>query len=772
MADIADMGFKVDTSDLDKAVTKLNAIPAAAAGVSAAAIKMTKTAEAAGAATAAAATAAARAEVAQSTALVKKLQLSGKSAKEELTAARAAQVNAKATLAAVVADEKRVQSLIKEAAALRKTEAAAMAAAAAQNASAAAMTRPALAVNNGPTIARDERPNKFNTANIAAQFQDIGVTAAMGMNPLLIAIQQGTQLSAILSSMEKPAAGLAEAFKQVFSSTALLTIGIVAVAAALLQFVNWTSIAQGALNGLATVIQTTTPYVLGLGAALAVIYSRTIIAGIVSLSTTLVTLGATALAAGAKMAAAWVIGMGPVGWAILGIAALTAAFEAFGFNALSVVKTAANGIIASFVGAFNAIKSVFGKLPAVMGAIMINTANMVLGTIERMVNGSIQLINGLMDALPESLRPEGGRITWQADVQIDNPFMEEAAAAGKTAGEEFAKAFQMDYVGAAGEYAQNLANSAAAGIRKFSDTLDDEKEKKKRGKTEAERYEDIIKGAERRIASLEAERQAIGMTEQAAARLKYQTDLLNEAQQKNINLSPMQRAKLMELGAGMAEIEEQTRRTRNAYDFLKDTSSGFFQDMKSGLQEGKSLWESFGNAVSNIADKIANKFLDLSVNSLFQGLGATETGGGFISSIAGLFAAKGHAFNDNGVVPFAKGGAFTNSLVNKATPFTFASGGAFGVMGEAGPEAVMPLHRGPDGSLGVKSNGMGGGTPVIVNVINNSDSKASVQQRQSSSGMEIEVLIDDMMSQKISQPGSATNRSLQARDSRQLIQRG
>ncbi len=34
----------------------------------------------------------------------------------------------------------------------------------------------------------------FQTANIAAQFQDIGVTAAMGMNPLQIALQQGTQL--------------------------------------------------------------------------------------------------------------------------------------------------------------------------------------------------------------------------------------------------------------------------------------------------------------------------------------------------------------------------------------------------------------------------------------------------------------------------------------------------------------------------------------------------------------------------------------------------
>src|SRR5215217_9053164 len=48
-----------------------------------------------------------------------------------------------------------------------------------------------------------------STANIAAQFQDIGVTAAMGMNPIMIALQQGTQLSAVLNTMQNPLKGLA-----------------------------------------------------------------------------------------------------------------------------------------------------------------------------------------------------------------------------------------------------------------------------------------------------------------------------------------------------------------------------------------------------------------------------------------------------------------------------------------------------------------------------------------------------------------------------------
>jgi phage-related minor tail protein len=43
--------------------------------------------------------------------------------------------------------------------------------------------------------------------------------------------------------------------------------------------------------------------------------------------------------------------------------------------------------------------------------------------------------------------------------------------------------------------------------------------------------------------------------------------------------------------------------------------------------------------------------------------------------------------------------------------FAFAKGGA-GIMGEAGPEAIMPLTRAPDGSLGVRAVGGGGGQSV------------------------------------------------------------
>jgi phage-related minor tail protein len=71
---------------------------------------------------------------------------------------------------------------------------------------------------------------------------------------------------------------------------------------------------------------------------------------------------------------------------------------------------------------------------------------------------------------------------------------------------------------------------------------------------------------------------------------------------------------------------------------------------------------------------------------------------------------------------FANGAAFTNSVVSKPTAFGMA-GGQTGVMGEAGPEAIMPLTRTAGGQLGVRAisgGGSGGGNvysfPVAVSV--------------------------------------------------------
>ena len=98
------------------------------------------------------------------------------------------------------------------------------------------------------------------------------------------------------------------------------------------------------------------------------------------------------------------------------------------------------------------------------------------------------------------------------------------------------------------------------------------------------------------------------------------------------------------------------------------------------------------------------------------------------------YSANGNAFTSSGISKFATGGAFTNSVVNKTTPFAFASGGSFnqGIMGEAGPEAIMPLTRMANGNLGVQTSGSSGGTQNNVSVVVNVSSDGTADTTASS----------------------------------------
>ena len=206
--------------------------------------------------------------------------------------------------------------------------------------------------------------------------------------------------------------------------------------------------------------------------------------------------------------------------------------------------------------------------------------------------------------------------------------------------------------------------------------------------------------------------------------------------------------------------------------------------MRHGLRDGQSAWEAFGNAVTNVLDKILDKMMDIGVDMLFQagraagwfnfGSKATPsaaTGGSVVfanpnansvASVLGYPNALGGVWQ-NGVQKFARGG-----VVN--SPTMFGARGGLGVKGEAGPEAIMPLTRGPDGSLGVRADGVGGGN-VVVNVINNSNAQARTEQRQTAQGVEIDVMIDELVAEKMNKNGTASNTALRSFSNQRLITR-
>ncbi|AFL53990.1 hypothetical protein ABIE78_006383 [Sinorhizobium fredii] len=78
----------------------------------------------------------------------------------------------------------------------------------------------------------------FNSANIAAQLQDVAITSAMGMSPLQIALQQGTQMAAVLGPMGATGvvSGLGAAFASLINPVSLATMAFVGAGAAALQY--------------------------------------------------------------------------------------------------------------------------------------------------------------------------------------------------------------------------------------------------------------------------------------------------------------------------------------------------------------------------------------------------------------------------------------------------------------------------------------------------------------------------------------------------------
>ncbi len=152
-----------------------------------------------------------------------------------------------------------------------------------------------------------------------------------------------------------------------------------------------------------------------------------------------------------------------------------------------------------------------------------------------------------------------------------------------------------------------------------------------------------------------------------------------------------------------AEAErDQVKRMDDMRQTFGGLASSFFQAREQG--------ESWGGSLSSVLDHLRGKvmsLLDTLIDNLLFGKQGTA-GGGLLGGLLGGFTsllspphtaptlyATGGAFGP-GVAAFAGGGTFGSGVVSRPTLFRFGQG-RLGVMGEAGPEAIMPLVRGPQG---------------------------------------------------------------------------
>ena len=129
-----------------------------------------------------------------------------------------------------------------------------------------------------------------------------------------------------------------------------------------------------------------------------------------------------------------------------------------------------------------------------------------------------------------------------------------------------------------------------------------------------------------------------------------------------------------------------------------------------GSQNVENLLMAIVDGTSSIEDAFKAMLANI-IREVYQNYvakGAADVAGNFLVS---LFSAKGNAFGSGGVKMFANGG-----VVDSPTLFNY--GGGTGMMGEAGPEAIMPLKRNSQGKLGVQVSGNSSNPINITNVFN------------------------------------------------------
>jgi len=120
-----------------------------------------------------------------------------------------------------------------------------------------------------------------------------------------------------------------------------------------------------------------------------------------------------------------------------------------------------------------------------------------------------------------------------------------------------------------------------------------------------------------------------------------------------------------------------------------------------------------GMKLSDALDTLANSMINSAYNAAVKPV--TDHFGGLLaqgigSIVGGLFPFKdGAGFAQGRVMPFADGGVVSS-------PTYFPMRGGTGLMGEAGPEAIMPLTRGSDGKLGVRAAGGSSPVSVVMNI--------------------------------------------------------
>lgn len=271
----------------------------------------------------------------------------------------------------------------------------------------------------------------------------------------------------------------------------------------------------------------------------------------------------------------------------------------------------------------------------------------------------------------------------------------------------------------------------------------------------------------------------LGLTPEAVSDLRAQ--VANETSAQKLRLQ-----QINELYAGreklrLQQIDEQTRLSAYTTAF-----TNAFKSMEDAVVEFAKTGElSFKSMINSFLEDLLRFELRRMQATLFQGVGGAPglanslmqafggpsgvvsvpavSGGDFTAAMQSAVesgwvypSAKG-SYYDGSVAKFAKGGTFTNSVVNSPTLFKFAKGA--GLMGEAGPEAIMPLKRDANGNLGVRSTPSESKVEVVVNNYSGEPAQA-IETRDSRGNRKVEIVVGELTAAEMARSGSASQQSV------------
>lgn len=177
-------------------------------------------------------------------------------------------------------------------------------------------------------------------------------------------------------------------------------------------------------------------------------------------------------------------------------------------------------------------------------------------------------------------------------------------------------------------------------------------------------------------------------------------------------------------GRAIEGLKDKYKETGNSLQEFQDAFRSGFSDMISGVIDGSMKAE---DAVRKMVTRLASMLIESQIFSLLGKLMPNVFGaGGFLPLTK---SAMGNVVQGGRMQAFAAGG-----VVNGPTMFPMRGG--TGLMGEAGPEAIMPLTR-VNGKLGVQASGGSGGPRTVVQVINQGGGEVRQERQQGPGGEEL-----------------------------------